>query len=336
MKALKMLGGVLFALLLLFVVLGLIAPKEFHVERSTTINAAATDIFPHVKHFAQQKDWSPWARRDPALEQKLEGTDGTVGAKMSWDTEKSGAGQQVVTEIVENETMKTDLTFTKPFESASKTFINLKENGDATDVTWGFYGTHGFVESIFMYFMDLDASVGKDYAEGLGFLKEIVEEEVKNKPQLTVQEIELPQQYFVAVREEVAMDKISEHYAQNLPKIAETLANKNIEMAGMPCGVFYSWDEEKGTTDLAQSIPVSKILDIDGYTSLEVAGGKALLIDFYGDYAKTIEAHNAIDKYLKDNNLSFRYPVIEQYVTDPTEEPDPNKWLTKVMYFIES
>ena len=77
------------------------------------------------------------------------------------------------------------------------------------------------------------------------------------------------------------------------------------------------------------------MVEIDGFTSLEVAGGKALLVDYYGDYARTEEAHVAIDKYLNNHNLTFRFPVIEQYVTDPELEPDPSKWLTKVVYFIE-
>lgn len=335
MKALKILGGILLAFLLIIVALGLIAPKDFHVERTVTIDASKAEIFPHVKSFAKQEAWSPWARRDADLVQKLEGTDGAVGAKMSWDSEKSGAGQQVVTEIVENETMKTDLTFTKPFESSSETFINLKENGSATDVTWGFEGTHGFTESIFMMFMDLDASVGKDYAEGLGFLKEIVEEEVKNKPQVTIQEIEMPTQYFVAVREEIGMDKITERYATNFPKIAGVLDNKKVETAGMPCGMFYTWDMETNKTDVAQAIPVAAPTKIDGYSSIEIPGGKVLLVDYYGEYAGTGVAHEAIDKYLQDNNLTARTPAIEQYITDPTTEPDPNKWLTKVYYFLE-
>lgn len=328
---LKVLAG----LVTIFLLVGFFAPKEYHVERTVTIDADKAAIFPYVKSFEKQGAWSPWQRQDPELKPVLEGKDGTVGAKMSWDSEKSGAGSQVATEIIENETMKTDLEFTKPFESSSKTFINLKENGNATDVTWGFYGEHGFIESIMMMFMDLDASVGADYKKGLEYLKEVVEEEIKNQAQLRVEQVELPTQYYVGVREEVGMDKISEHYAENFPKVAGTLATKNIEMAGMPSGLFYSWDMENNKTDVAQAVPVAKKTKIAGYDNIELAGGKALLVDFYGEYSQTVKAHNLIDKYLADNKLKFKYPVIEQYVTDPTTESDPNKWLTKVYYFLD-
>lgn len=331
----KTLLKVLAGLIAVFLLVGFFAPKEYHVERTVTIDANKATIFPHVKSFEKQGAWSPWQRQDPELKPVLEGVDGTVGSKMSWDSEKSGAGSQVATEIVENETMKTDLEFTKPFESSSKTFINLKENEETTDVTWGFYGKHGFIESIMMMFMDLDASVGADYKKGLEYLKEIVEKEVKSQPQLTVQEVEWPVQHYVAVREVVGMDKISERYAVNLPKIAGLLASKNIEMAGMPSGIFYNWDVENNRTDVAQAIPVSKATKIEGYESIELPAGKALLVNFYGEYSQTVKAHDLIDKYLADNDLKSKFPVIEQYITDPTTEPDPNKWLTKVYYFLD-
>jgi effector-binding domain-containing protein len=28
-------------------------------------------------------------------------------------------------------------------------------------------------------------------------------------------------------------------------------------------------------------------------------------------------------------------PVVEEYITDPMTEKDPNKWLTKIYYFVE-
>ena len=58
-----------------------------------------------------------------------------------------------------------------------------------------------------------------------------------------------------------------------------------------------------------------------------------MVIDYYGDYDQTGKAHDAMEKYLKDRNILFNPPVVEEYVTDPGEEKDPSKWLTKIIYY---
>jgi effector-binding domain-containing protein len=40
----------------------------------------------------------------------------------------------------------------------------------------------------------------------------------------------------------------------------------------------------------------------------------------------------AIEKYLKENGIQSTGMAIEEYVTDPTAEPDTLQWLTKIYY----
>jgi hypothetical protein len=58
------------------------------------------------------------------------------------------------------------------------------------------------------------------------------------------------------------------------------------------------------------------------------------LIEYLGDYAKTGEAHSAMDEYMAEKKLQSIPPVMEEYVTDPVEEPDTAKWLTRILYFV--
>ena len=41
-----------------------------------------------------------------------------------------------------------------------------------------------------------------------------------------------------------------------------------------------------------------------------------------------------MDEYMKDFGLLNNPPIIEEYVTDPSTEKDPAKWLTKIIYYI--
>jgi len=37
---------------------------------------------------------------------------------------------------------------------------------------------------------------------------------------------------------------------------------------------------------------------------------------------------------MRDRGLFNSSPVVEEYITDPMEEKDPSKWLTKVIYYL--
>jgi effector-binding domain-containing protein len=114
-------------------------------------------------------------------------------------------------------------------------------------------------------------------------------------------------------------------------------SENSIEMTGTPTGLFYTWDEETQTSDVAIGIPAAKGETINGLTSIELPAGRALQIDYIGPYEGTGAAHEAIAAYLETNGLTGKEPAIERYMGDPgpDTETDPNKWMTQVLYLLE-
>ncbi|SNR43420.1 Polyketide cyclase / dehydrase and lipid transport [Maribacter sedimenticola] len=163
------LGIVLFIVL----VLALIAPKNYHVYRSIELNHPTSKVWEHIKYLEKQTQWSPWSRKDPNMEQKIIGTDGTVGAVSYWNGNKEvGEGEQEITKIVEGKRVEQDLRFLKPYKSESECYMDLIELGpNKSKLTWGFAGQNKFPMSIMMLFMNMDKMVGKDFEQGLQNLK---------------------------------------------------------------------------------------------------------------------------------------------------------------------
>jgi effector-binding domain-containing protein len=58
-------------------------------------------------------------------------------------------------------------------------------------------------------------------------------------------------------------------------------------------------------------------------------------VAYYGNYDQSEKAHDAIGDKMKADGLVLRDAVIEEYVTDPTAEPDTAKWLTNIYYPIK-
>ncbi len=92
MKILKYIFLGILGIVAILVIVGLVAPNEFNVEKSITIDAPASEIHPYVSNLRLQNEWSIWAEMDPDQKETYEGTDGAAGSKHSWEGEITGKG----------------------------------------------------------------------------------------------------------------------------------------------------------------------------------------------------------------------------------------------------
>ena len=58
--------------------------------------------------------------------------------------------------------------------------------------------------------------------------------------------------------------------------------------------------------------------------------GKALKVQYFGDYAKVKPAYDDIMQYMTEKGLSNNGSPWEVYITDPMKEKDTLKWQTDV------
>lgn len=174
MSKLKIVGGALLALVIVFVVIGFILPKQVEVTRSIVIDAPPQAVFPHLTAPKKLLEWSPWAERDPNAKWTFEGPESGVGAKYSWEGNSDvGTGSQEITKVVEHSEVQTALLFggTDPAEA----WFKLEPDGEKTRVEWGLRSEMqgGPIGGWFGLLMD--GFVGPDYEQGLANLKRIVE-----------------------------------------------------------------------------------------------------------------------------------------------------------------
>lgn len=177
-KALIYIAILIFAGITFFGILSYISPTRFAVEREVTINRPKNEVFEYVKLIKNQNEWGPWYKKEPTMKQEFRGTDGQVGFVSYWKgtTEEVGEGEQEIKRIVEGERVDTELRFKQPFESKADAFIITEDaGGTATKVRWGFSGDMPRPMNLFLWAVDLDKEVGRDYEQGLADLKAILE-----------------------------------------------------------------------------------------------------------------------------------------------------------------
>lgn len=318
--------------------LGLFAKKNYAIERSIDIKAPQGMVHDQVRFFKNFPQWSPWHELDRNMKTTLSGTDGEPGARYTWDgNEKVGKGQQTITGVGPDYVdMNVELA---QFGSVWK----LRHLSKAIDSS----NTHAvmrldvhipFPYNIGAMFTDIDKYLGKDYERALGNLKKRCEGIIfkKYRGYEVMLADTIPVKYYVGVRQVVPIPDISKFYLAELPKAQEKVIGEKLSIAGGPSGLFWAYDTIAGTADMAAAIPVVEQKKIAGGVGVFTVGGrKALVIEHFGPYELTGEAHAALEEYMAEKSLKYIAPVIEEYVTDPTQEPDTAKWLTKVIYFIE-
>lgn len=335
MKILRIIGIALLVLLLAVAVLSLIAPKKMSVERETTINAPPQVVYDHVRSFSSFGKWSPWEELDPNMQKKYEGRDGEVGSTYHWaGNENAGKGVQEIVALQPNEQVDIKLTFTEPFASVANTqFLLSKTPEGNTKTVWSLESEMPIPFNVLGLLMNLSDGVGKDYEKGLAKLKTVCESAAANSTGGKVQEVQMPAKNYMTIRQKIKHQEIAKFFETNFTQMTFYLTKQKIRLSEAPAGLYYEYDETQKTTDLAAALLVPDNTPAgNNMTITKLPAAKYLSIDHYGDYAKLKDAHSMIEQEAKTRNLKLGSPVIESYVSDPTEEKDTTKWLTKVYY----
>lgn len=337
MKFLRYVLYFLLGLVALFVLVGLFAKKNYHIERSIDIRAPRAVVHEQVRYFKNFQEWSPWSSYDPDMTVTISGTDGQPGAVYEWaGNDDVGSGKQTIKAVTPTR-VDIDVTFTEPWESTSPSFFLLEPRDSVVHVSWGFDMHIAFPWNAIAMLTDVAAYVGEDYDRGLAALKERCET-LANKTyrgyKIDIVD-DLPLRNYLGVRQMLSFSEIPKFYGTTLSKIMETIQKDSLQMTGAPAGLFWSYDETTGKSDMAAGIPVAGEQAPGGYAFFPVGGKQTLIIHYYGPYDKTGEAHFALDDYMKEKGLQNVPPVLEEYVTDPKSEPDTAKWLTRIIYMVE-
>lgn len=106
-------------------------------------------------------------------------------------------------------------------------------------------------------------------------------------------------------------------------------------MLSAPSAIYFTFDEKAMQTECAAVFSIKdNNKKMEDWERFQVPASKVLLIEYYGAYDKSANAHYAMDAYMKGKGLTQSF-VIEEYVTDPMMEKDTSKWLTNIFYVIK-
>jgi hypothetical protein len=160
----------------ILLVMAMLKPDTFRVERKAVIGASPETIFPHLNDLEAWQFWSPWAKKDPNAKASFGDVRAGLGASFGWEgNAKVGKGRMTIIETRPSEKVAYRLEFEKPFKGTNIAEFSLRPQANGTEVTWAMHGPANLVSKFMDVLMNMDKMVGNDFEAGLASLKALVE-----------------------------------------------------------------------------------------------------------------------------------------------------------------
>lgn len=330
-KFLRFLLILLLILVVGFVVLGLVAKKEYHIERSIVIKAPKEVVFRQMVEYRNWPNWSPWYEMEPTMKIDYKEPDGQVGSGYHWVGKDMGEGEISTTEI-QGTTMKCAMHFIKPFKSDPTSYFKAEDIGNGeTKATWGFDNKLGFAMSAFATLMGMEKMLNKNFDRGLELMKKHVESQPQSAGGATISEAQFPGATYAVIRKDISWSELDPFFSEVYGKLGKSFQS---DIRGAAAAIYYKWDEKNKRTDLAAGFPVDAGMKAkDGASIVTIAPSAAYKAVHNGAYGDSGPIHDALGKHVaaqgKKQNL-----VIEEYVVGPSNEKDTAKWVTNIYYLV--
>lgn len=162
--------------------------------------------------------------------------------------------------------------------------------------------------------------------------KEEEQLETKEEVAYEVNEIDVTSEWVVSITsEQTTVPEVANVLGKSYGEIFTFLSEAKIEM-GIPRAYSHNWLGMDKPFDLEAAIPVtdSTIKVESPMTLRKTYSGKALKVVYFGAYDKMEGAYNAIETYMKENNLTNNGTPWEIYIGDPGVEKDMSKVQTDI------
>ncbi len=310
--------------------------NKVEITINDRINAPSLMVYNQVNDFNNWSNWSSWTNIDTSIHTTISDISEGVGATYNWNKKKKG-GKISIISSTKASNVNTKLT-NNTNDLISYNDWSFEENSkDKTNVEIHFYEEKEvpFFMRGYRFITGASRLIKNGLKYDLGKISDLAERQFKTNIYngYHIKESNSEEIHFIINRSKVKKDDIQQFYAQSLGNLFKTLQSNNIEMDGMPCGLYFQWNLQNPMIDMASAIPVNSELSFDDVSSYSIPSGEVLVVDYMGDYKEINKAHQAMANYMKDHELFPNPPIIETYITDPSKEKNPENWLTRITYY---
>ena len=305
-------------------------PNKFDVSRDIEINANPLIIFNQVNDFHNWNNWETWAEMDTTI--IINYGDITEGedAYREWTAEKAGNGNMKIinSKLLEQIDFEISLSDWNTFY---RQFI-FEPTKAGAKVSW--------TDKVDLPFLArgcgpiFDAMVGADFEKGLNNLKIYCENLPARTENLEV--VIWESQPYVYIIDSCKLSDISTKLGEVYGEIYHFLASQGTMSINQPFAKYLRFPHKTGDENkvvLQAGAFMETEIETEGRLQIGFTSeGKTLQASHFGVYETAGLTHDDMKKYCNDNGYTIKGSAYEMYITDPSLEPNPANWETKVIY----
>ena len=316
-----------------------IQPNAFEVSRTRTIQAPASVLYNNVIDFKNWKDWSSWVEAGPEMKLIYPEQTSGINGSYSWQDE-NGIGSMTTLETVPNATIYQQMQIADfPASNINWTF-NPNEDG-STDVTWSISGNDlpfGF-KAYTAFTGSMEEQIGPHYERSLEKLDSIVLSSMKEYSIKVNGITNYAGEHFLYNSTTSKISEFEKHMQTMFGRLMAYSQEHSISISGAPFVNYTKWDEVNNSAEFWCCVPITE--EIAPTNSDILAGNlepfRAVKTTLIGDYNNLKEAWETALKYIPDTGLEFTEngPMLEVYLTDPANTPNPADWVTEIYIAIK-
>ncbi len=313
-----------------FVSVSYLLPRKIRVERSLVIDASAKSVFDKLNTLKSWDKWSPWLTLDKNAQIGFSGPESGIGAKIEWISKNKniGNGTAFIIGCLPNDSISFILDFGKKGKSTG-CFRFVKEN-QGTKVLWSIETDLGLNPISRWVGLLSDRLVGPDLEKGLLNIDTLMHS-IQSLNKYEVLEIEVATHVLLSMRDTASPATMNQKMTMMFEKISKFLKLHHLSPTAAPTTIFHTFAATK--FDIETCIPISSVVSAPHWLNCyEVAAQKAIMVKHFGSYKRITEAYDAIQTYLKDENMEVNGSGWEEYITNPYLEADSSKWQTNIYF----
>lgn len=320
---------------LLYLLLCFFSPATYKYSSEIKIDGPYKMAYIVINDIKDWPKWYSWDKTDDNFIYSKGGRDLYIGANFSFESSHFGSGvlelqesfpDSLITARLKTEKLPGEVILNwQIIPEGTKSFF-LKTN-------YRIPGKIPFFKRA-LYF-GFDRKLNQIFNDDLQGLKDYIEKLVSTD--FAIKKEKFGERYYFGIMDLVVNSKIPQFYAKNLPKVYNFLDSMGIQIIGPPAGLIFGWDAIKGQVFLLAALQVDKpVANYKGWTSYTVKPTETFKLEHFGSYNTLRNAHTKLSYMMDNSDYILGAPIVEEYVTSPSQEPDTTKWLTNVYYLFDN
>ncbi|EGV42959.1 transcription activator effector-binding protein [Bizionia argentinensis JUB59] len=333
----KTLKYILFILLIITIGVSVyiaVQPNDFKVTRTRTVAAPSQVIYNHIIDVKKMESWLPWLEKDSETKLDLADSTSNIGAFYTWKS-NNHSGSIKTLSTVPFQSINQELQFDK-IETAQANWEFNQNNATDTEVSWTVSTDKlsFFEKANALIHGGHEKMIGPDLERGL---------EKLNGDVITAMEVYsikvdgIAQHgggYYIYTTTSSKISDIQTTINKVMPGVKDYAIKNNISMAGSPFITYHKWDEANNAVMFSCCIPTSTqtVTTQSDILTGQFEPFRAIKTTLKGNYSNLREARDAGYNYINQYNMEATEtgPMLEVYLTDPSQKPNPANWITEI------